>query len=365
MVKQMVLNWTIGVIITFFSLIPSILASVLTSIQYFKDKYSHLKYLSGIWICLTIWIFFQAVSDLLLSIPIHIIGFYSLIVVIYFANLFVDSITRDSIDVMKMVIVTISSSTILILSFLPNAVIIKRDGTTQYATFTGNFRIAALIQVTLFILIITYGNLKVFLHTPKHLKFYSFLNLFGTYLYGIQPLWIQFTHLEDIFPGIVNFSMAIGTLVISLVIINQPKLAYILPLKVYRILIMDTKSGIILFKHDWNELKAEASEEIFSCMIQAISIMFDQTINKGKVRNIKFDEAVLTLNISMKTPIACIIISSSISKTLRNSFSNFSKEVFHDYEDLKENSLLKQNYEKGKIVLENYFPFVPSLKKSL
>ncbi|QEE17594.1 hypothetical protein DSAG12_03431 [Promethearchaeum syntrophicum] len=355
----MVLNWSIGVIITFISLIPSSLASVLTLIQYFKDKYSHLKYLSGIWICLTIWIFFQGISDLLLSIPLHIIGFYSLMVVNYFANQFVDSITRESTDIIKMIIVSISSTAILIFSLLPNAVIIKEDAATPFVTFTGNFRYAAMVQVFLFILITTYGNLKVFLHTPKQLKFYSFLNLFGTYLYGIQPLWIQFTHLEDRFPGAANGSMAIGTLLISMVIIQHPKLAYVIPLKVYRILIMDTKSGLILFKHDWNELKAKSSENILSGMLQAVNTMFDQTINKGNVRDIKFDQAILTYEKSRKTSIACIIISNKISKTLRTSFSDFADDVFKDYENTKENSLIKKNNEKCEILLEQYFPFVP------
>ena len=358
----MTLNWTIGVIIGFISLIPSSLATILTFNQYLKDKYSHLKYLTGIWACLTLWILFQAISDLLLSIPLHIIGFYTLIVVIYFANLFVDSITRDSVDVLKMIIATISSSAIMFFSFLQDdAVIIEENAMTQYPTFNGNFRYATLIQVSFFILVTTYGNLKVFFHTPHNLKFYSFLNLFGTYLYGIQPLLIQFTHLEKKFPGMANGSMAIGTLLISIVFIKQPKLAYILPIKVYKILILDTKGSNVLYKHDWNELEAASSENIFSCMIQAISTMFDETLNKGNLREIKFDEAILSLKISKKTAIACILISSSFTKTLRSSFNDFSNEVFTDYENLKNEPSIKEKYEKGNTILENYFPFVPHL----
>ncbi len=355
------LNWSTGVIIGFISLIPMSTATLLTIIQYFKDKYSHLKYLAGMWVCLTIWILFQAVADLLLDVNLHLICFYALIAMGYFANLFVDSVTRDSIDLFKMIMTTIVSSVVVLLSFLPDAVIIKTDGLSEYPTFYGDFRTAALIQMIWLILILVYGSLKVFFHTPKKLKFYSFLNLFGTYLWGVQPLWIQFAHLEPKFPGIATGSMAIGMIVIAYVLIKEPKLAYILPFKVYRILIMDTKSGIILYKHDWNELKAEGSENIFSGMIQAISKMFDQTINKGNVREINFDEAVLTLKTSSKTHVACILISSSISKTLKTSFEDFSNEVFKDYENMNEETLIKENYEKGNSTLEKYFPFVPHL----
>ena len=359
------LNWVTGVIIAFIALIPSTLATVLTLIQYFKDKYNHLKYMAGLWACLTVWILFQAIGDLMvynedLAIRLHFICFYALIVMGYFANLFVDSVTRDSIDLFKMILITIASSAVIIFSFAPDAVIIDPDAVTPYPTMHGNFRTASLIHMILFVLVAFYGNLKVFIHTPKHLKFYSFLNLFGTYLWGVQPLWIQFTTLERAFPGIATGSMAIGTLLIALVLIKHPKLAYILPFKAYRILIMDTKSGIILFKHDWNKLEAEGSENIFSGMLQAISTMFDQTINKGNVRDINFDEAILTLKISRKTPIACILISSNISRTLRTSFNNFSTQVFSDYENKEEKSLVKKNYERGKIIIENYFPFVPS-----
>ncbi len=364
----MVPNWSTGVIIAFVSLIPSTLATILTLIQYLKDKYNHLKYLAGMWTCLTVWILFQAVGDLVvynepLSIKLHLICFYSLIVMSYFANLFVDSITRDSIDLFKMIITTVVSSAVVLLSFSPDAIIIETDAVSTYPTMHGDFRTAALIQMIWLSAICFYGNLKVFLHTPKHLKFYSFFNVFGNYLWGIQPLWIQFVHLELKFPGIATGSMAIGILIVALVLIKEPKLAYILPFKVYRILIMDTKSGIILYKHDWNELKTESSENIFSGMLQAISTMFDHTINKGNVREINFDEAVLTLKISSKSPVACILISSSISRTLRSSFNDFSMEVFTDYENenLKEEPLIKGNYERGDTILENYFPFVPHL----
>ena len=358
----MVLNWSTGVIVAFISLIPSIAATLLAMIQYFKDRYNHLKYLTGMWVCLTIWILFQAISDLYLSIPLHFICFYSLIVMSYFANLFVDSITRDSIDLFKMIITTVVSSAVMLLSIMQNdAVIIKTDAKSTYPTMHGDFRTVALVQMIWLIAVAFYGNLKVFIHTPKHLKFYSFLNVFGNYLWGIQPLWIQFADIEDDFPGIATGSMGIGILIVAIVLIKEPKLAYILPFKVYRILIMDTHSGIILYKHDWNELKAKSSENIFSGMLQAISTMFDHTINKGNVREINFDEAILTLKISKKAPVACILISSSISRTLRNSFNDFSSEVFSDYEDLNEEPLIKKNYENGNTILANYFPFVPHL----
>ncbi|MHA1562174.1 MAG: hypothetical protein ACTSPA_08615, partial [Promethearchaeota archaeon] len=328
------LNWSTGVIIGFISVIPSTLATLLALIQYFKDRYNHLKYLAGMWACLTVWILFQAISDVTafeeeLSINLHFICFYALIVMSFFANMFVDSVTRDSVDLFKMVITTMLSSAVVLLSILQeDAVIINREGPSIYPTMNGNFRIATLLHMIWLVSVTFYGNLKVFIHTPKHLKFYSFLNVFGNYLWGIQPLWIQFVHLEEQFPGIATGSQAIGILVVVIVLIKEPKLAYILPFKVYRILIMDTKSGLILYKHDWNELKAESSENIFSGMLQAISTMFDHTINKGNVREINFDEAILTLKISKKAPVACILISSSISKTLRNSFNDFSMEVF-------------------------------------
>ena len=362
----MVLNWSTGVIVAFISLIPSTLATILAMIQYFKDKYNHLKYLTGMWVCLTIWILFQAVADLYLSIQLHFICFYALIVMSYFANLFVDSVTRDSVDLFKMIVTTILSSAVILLSILQDdAVVIETDAVSSYPTMHGDFRIVTLLHMIWLASVTFYGNLKVFIHTPKHLRFYSFLNVFGNYLWGIQPLWIQFVGLEKTYPGIATGSQAIGILIVAVVLIKEPKLAYILPFKVYRLLIMDTHSGIILYKHDWNELKAESSENIFSGMLQAISTMFDHTINKGNVREINFDEAILTLKISKKAPVACILISSSISRTLRSSFNNFSMEVFSDYEKLDEEPLVKGNYEKGNKILANYFPFVPHLSGEL
>ena len=358
------LNWSTGVIIGFVGFIPSIFAFIITFIQYFKDRYAHLKYFACMWFLLSIWMLIQAISDLLLSIPLRFISFYVLIIFSYIVNLSVDTITRDSIDPYKMFFTTIFSSVIIILSidrnnfpaFYSNAMIINETADEPYLILVGNIWIAIMIIAVFTASVAIYGSLKILIHTPKSLKIYSLLNVLGTYLWGIQPLWIEVTELEKMFPGIAIGSMAIGMLIIAIIFIIEPKLAYILTFKAYRIIIQDTKSGNIVFKHDWNKLETLDSEKIFSGMMQAIRTMFDKTINKGNVRKIKFDEAEITFKVSKEAPLACILISSDSSITLRNSFTKFADDVFKDYKNIEKNSHSMNKYDN---LLVKHFPFIP------
>ena len=363
----MALNWSTGVIIGFVGFIPSFFAFIITLIQYFKDRYAHLKYFAGMWFLFSIWMLTQAISDLLLSIPLHFFSFYVLIIASYIVNLSVDTITRDSVDQYKMIFTTIISSFLIILSldlnnfpaFNPDAAITYETAVSSYIYPVGNFWITIMIISVFIASVAIYGSLKILIHSPKNLKIYSLLNVLGTYLWGIQPIWIQVTDLDQRFPGITPGSMALGMLIIAITFIKEPKLAYILPFKTYRILIQKTNNGTILFQHDWNQFETEFSEKTFSRMMQAINTMFDKTINKGNVRKIKFDEAEITFKVSEEVPLACILISSDSSITLRTSFNKFANNVFKDYDNIEKNDNSMDKYENGIVLLEKHFPFIP------
>jgi len=363
----MSLNWSTGVIVGFVGFIPSFLVFTVTLIQYFKDKYAHLKYFASLWFLFSIWMLTQAISDLVLSIPLHFLSFYVLIISSYIVNLSVDTITRDSIDIKKMILTTIFSSFVVILSldlnnfpaFNPDAAIIYENAISTHLYPVGNFYITIMIISVFIASIAIYGSLKIFIHSPKNLKIWSLLNVFGTYLMFLQPIWIQMTDLKEKFPGITPGSMALGILIIAIVFIKEPKLAYILPFKAYRILIQRTDNGIILFQHDWNQFETEFSEKTFSGMMQAINTMFDKTINKGNVRKIKFDEVEITFKVSEEIHLACVLISSDSSITLRKSFNKFANDVFKDNNKKEKNDNSMNKYDNGIVLLEKHFPFIP------
>ncbi len=363
----MTLNWSTGVIVNFVGFIPSTFAFIITLIQYFKDRYTHLKYFAGMWFLFSIWMLTQAISDLLLSIPLHFFSLYVLIIFSYIVNLSVDTITRDSVDQYKMILTTIISSFLIILSidlnnfpaFNPDAAITYETAEVSYIYPVGIFWITIMIISVSIALVSIYGSLKILIHSPKNLKIYSLLNVFGTYLWGIQPIWIQVTDLDYRFPGITPGSMTLGILIIAITFIKEPKLAYILPFKVYRLIVQNTESGSIVFKHDWNKLETLDCEIIFSGMMQAIGTMFDKTINKGNVRKIKFDEAEISFKASKKVPLVCILISSDFSITLRNSFDEFANDVFEDYNNNEKKFNSENKYDDGIILLEKHFPFIP------
>jgi len=266
-----------------------------------------------------------------------------------------------------MILMTIASTAVILNSFSSDAVIIDKginplavtEKLIYYPTMHGDFKVVAMVHMALIITITLYGSIKILIHTPKKLKKYSWLNVLGNYTWGIQPVWIQLTNWEEYIPGIATISIAIGILLVAIVFIKEPRLAYVLPFKAYRLMIQRTNTGIVLFKHDWNQLETEFSENIFSGMMQAISTMFGETINKGNVRKIKFEEAEITFIASKEVALACILISSDISLSLSSSFNKFSKDVFKDAVNIEPNSHAVNNYDQGRILVQKHFPFIP------
>jgi hypothetical protein len=342
----------LGIVVTIIlTLIPLIIATGGTLKQYIINQYPHLLYLTGFWVSMTIWALLKILSYLFNSDLLHFLHIYALIPMGYCAILYNDSISCASIHFFKLFLMTITSTALIIFSF-SDAIV-----TDDIPKFVGKFRDAALTQMTLICAIFIYGSLKILIYTPKNLKLYSLLNLLGTFLIAGPPLFYQYKNFE--LSILASLSLLAGILINGVIFFKEPTLAFLIPFKTYRIIIQRTNSGIILFKHDWNELEAQDSENIFAAFISAISSCFDQTINKGNVREIKFEEALITFKASKQVPLACILISSSSSITLSSSFNKFANDVFKDYVNIEKDAHSMNKYDKGTELLEKYFRFIP------
>lgn len=353
-------TWTPGIIISFGAVIIIAISVGFALKAYIRDQYKHMIYFVFMWGFWMIWTLFQAISDLYVSTTLHLICFYSLIGSGFGTVFFVDALSRNSHDPWKLIVVTFTSAAVILFSLDTDAVIINSEGIIPYPTMHGRFRWANLIQMVFIVALLIYVNLRIYFNTPKNLLKFARINLLGVFLYGAFPIIIQFTDLEHILPGIANTSIALGVLIGTFALIKQPQIAFILPFKAYRILVVDTDVGMPIFSHEFEVSKGKFQVGVFSGFIKAIGTLFDFTLDKGKVREITLDKAVLILHSSNLKPLVSILIADKSSPSLLKAFQAFSDNLFADLlHNYTYSSDLNTHLPIGGYVTK-YFSFLPT-----
>lgn len=322
--------------------------------QQYKEK----KYLFSLCLILgylfgMLWALFTALYWLFIYYPISISLWYLQalmpIALAFCLILALDFISKDSIDIKKMMLFTaLGSIEIILLTFLYTHSIISQ--TFDYFNTAFTFLLA----------VIWFGyTFKIYLKTPVNLKRYSLLNFIGGILIGIiTPLEVLLSSLW----GGINLNIllvSVGLLCAAVAFSKEPKLSGILPFKVFNITIIDAISGNSVFSHDWDKREGLMDDTLFSSLLQAISTIFNEALRKGNVKEIFLDEAVVILKRSQKYPVAYVLITSKSSKTLRHALDSFADKFdtrFSKYfSDMSNLEVFLPAYE----IIHECFPFVP------
>ena len=210
--------------------------------------------------------------------------------------------------------------------------------------------------------IYVYYAAKIYWAAPNELKNHALLFLLGGIITGFISPGSLIIRLIDIFPGIHLILFSIGLLISANSIGFQPKLAYVLPFKVLRLAIVHTNSGIPLYTHMWerSEIAGDIIDPmLFSGMMHAIDQFVQESLNRGNVREIHLDEAILLLKRSEQFPVVCILISTKSSKILRYTLNNFAEQFFKEFSPYFSNPNNLDNFASTSDLILDYFPFVP------
>ncbi len=257
-----------------------------------------------------------------------------------------DYISRDSIDIKKMTLFTALGSSLLTFYFL-----------YYYNPIIGDIFANFNVGFTYLVAFIWLGyTIKIYLRTPPKLIKYSRLNLIGGIFIGILTPIGVYTQI----PPYSNYLfVSIGLFFSAVAFMKEPKLAGILPFRVFNLTIIDAISGNSIFSHDWDKKEGLMNDSLFSSLLQAISAILNEAIRKGNVREIYLDEAVIILKRSKKYPVAYVLITSKSSKTLRHALDSFAEKFdtrFSKYfTDMSNLEVYLPAYE----IIHDCFPFVP------
>jgi hypothetical protein len=145
-------------------------------------------------------------------------------------------------------------------------------------------------------------------------------------------------------------------------IARHTKILFVLPLKALRLTVVHTGSGIMLYNHTWDASGAAANEEIYAGMLQGIKLLFQESLNRGDVKEVHLANAVLLSYHSKNYPISCVLVAGKVSRTLRDALKLFAdrfevqfEACFADYNNISQ-------FESAAALVTECFPFIPDYK---
>jgi len=351
--------------ISLFSIVSFTVGLSLAVDQYMKKRYRHLLIMSVICIFLLLWSIIQLSCALIIFYDVNtleilfLLNIYLFIPIGFCISLFVDSITRESVDPFKITILNILSSAVIIASLIPGSheVIILYNNTWYINTFIF-FRITISILIFVIGIMFVYYLVRMHMDAPKNLKYYSKVAVIGGVIMGVVAPLTSATGLTSIIPGIHILTLAIGGMICVMIFTKQPKLAYILPFKTNLLAVIETQGGLQLFIHSWDKIK-DLKEDIFTGMMHAISRLLEVHLKKGTLREISLEGAVLLIKRAENYPIASVLVASKSSRLLKESLNTFNEKFIKEFSKFFGKFTKQTNFDPARHLVDEYFPFIP------
>jgi hypothetical protein len=262
----------------------------------------------------------------------------------------VDSISRDSIETKRFATLVFLLGINTIVLFMP------------FEEMVLNISYYMVIGIGAFISTYTLAlYIKIYRSVPVGLKRAAILNVLGSFL--VSVLYVILNVLEatnpGIFPPISRFFEATGALIQTLVFAKHEQLFYVLPFKTQRLIAYDTRKGISLFVHDWSKQGQIIDEDLFAGIIQGMSMIVNESIQKGHVQEIKMERGVLLISHDNIHPIAFVIIASKSSQVLNEGLAAFRRKFVQRFESKLGEGGKTGNFETASDLVTECFPFIP------
>jgi len=242
------------------------------------------------------------------------------------------------------------------LSLQPGAVGISKDIGYPRTDWRGLFNIIGMLFSAIASFYLLYWGARTFFNAPFLIKKDASLLFLGVMIASLFGMLFYLLYIFDTFFILLsNFSMIIGLLIFTIAIIREPKLLYIFPFTVYRIVVKD-REGHPLFDHDWSE--SNISEKIFTGFLNAVQLMSEEVMHIGGLLDINLEEGILILKESERITVG--LVASKSSKLLRDSVVSFTTDFEQKFDrELKKSIEDMSAYESAYELIEKYFSNFP------
>ncbi len=354
--------WSINILIGFIALIPVVIAFIVTLRQFLKEKYQHALFLTLAHAVVVTWILCQLFSLILRSEFLFLLVFLLFIPLAFLIILLIDSLTRDSVDFKKFGTWTALSTSLFIISLDPDSLYMNSFPELDWLPMWSTSIYFLIIFFCLFQLTCGsyfYYSLLIHRNAPKNFKFFSYLNLIAGFLFVVVvPISLFLINII----GISTLNLiptGIAFLLVAIAFASQPKLAFILPFKALRLAVIETNSGISLFTHVWSKMDDLIDDQLFSGMLQGISQILNEALKKGEIRDINLEKATLMIKRSDKYSVACVLVATKSSRTLRHALNSFAERFFTKYSPYFSKPYNMDNFNSASELVEERFSFIP------
>jgi hypothetical protein len=280
---------------------------------------------------------------------------------VFFLIFFVDSISRESADPVKLIGVTIMATLYVTILFVPGLFSLSAaPGGGAILHLTEPYVFAYFLMVFVPSLVLVYYFTKLLWKAPKNLKKYALICFVGVLVgYPLAAIFATFTSLKILIPGFSVILVVLGNLLMAIAFATQSKLAFILPFKALRLTVIHTDGGISVFSHTWSKMDDLIDEQLFSGTLQAISQILDESLKSGSIRSIEMDQATLIIERFEEFPVVFVLVTTKTSRSLRSALHSFSDRFLKDLGSYLSAAFMSEKFEPAEGFVEDYFQFIP------
>jgi hypothetical protein len=290
------------------------------------------------------------------------LGCWALMPAAIFIILFGETISSDTIDSKKLILISVISALFVYFSYD-----VSNFGYTQYSPIWDFYGLSGGSVFYGFVLfgITLVGNvglfyylIKIHIKAPQDLKVYTkYLAVAAVLLGPIGP--VLFAYFNTYVPGIMFIPFSLGVFITSIVFSRQPKVAFIIPFKALRLTVFKIEGGANLYTYDWESGKSLIDEDLFAAMIDGVSSLLRDSMQSGEIREVKMEYATLIVQKSENFNIAHVIIATHTSKALREGLISFSKKFDEKFSEYIEQSHEVSRFATAIELITSYFSFLP------
>ncbi|MFX1375270.1 MAG: hypothetical protein ACFFA0_05615 [Promethearchaeota archaeon] len=352
----MVINWTPEGISEFIVGAIILVAALLT---YFEPKTKRIKSLLFMRIGMMFLVVFFYLDGFALLHLSHFLSRLSVIFMVFgigFYLIGVNLVVTDSYNSIFLVIYSCIGAITCYLTFQPDLIITEFEMGYLNVNWVGMLTLMGDLLQGIGGLIIIYWGIKTWLNVPFLIKKEALIYLTGIILIGpISVIVYLLYYIDPIFIIWANSLFCLGLLIFSIAILKEPKVLYILPFTVYRIIIKD-REGAPLYDHDWSE--SNINENIFTGFLNAVQLMSEELMNIGGLLDINLENGILIVYESKYITVG--LVSSKSSKLLRDAVVDFTQDFEHKFErELKKLEKDMEQYLGAIELIEKHFSNFP------
>ncbi|MBN2152598.1 MAG: hypothetical protein JW839_14185 [Candidatus Lokiarchaeota archaeon] len=195
----------------------------------------------------------------------------------------------------------------------------------------------------------------VYKRAPTAMKRYAQLWCVGT----ILPVFGMFSVFIDVQMYTFSISMSAAVVLMVYAYVHEPKLLFVLPFTALRLDILETKGGLSLFTHTWNRQSSTVSDDLFSGMLQGVSLIVKESLNRGDVQEIRVSDAIILAYRNPDFPIACVIVATRPTRSLRDALRLFAERFYKEFSDYFTNVSDVAQFSGAEALVTACFPHVP------